>query len=1032
MSLGRLERLIAGIALLAVLVPLSPVAANVPRAAQIDPPPARLGSPEVFGYLTYWDLNALLDYSALTTIAYFGIGATADGHLNKYMPGGGVQVEWSRWQGSRVNQVISEAHANGVRFVLTIERFAWTDAGKEATRALLNNPTARQMLAAEIAAEVFNRGIDGVSLDFEPILGDTVDQFGLFLGELRAALDVYNPAYQITFATTGSQRSTALAMYGQAFAAGSADALIIMGYPLRDLDHNIAGGLAPFTATDSYDIKQVVNTYLTPTYAIAPGNIILALPWYGRDWPTETDAENARVQQNEELYDRPRNIGYLNSINLAIANGRRYDQTEQSAWAAYRTRFCLDCPETWSEAYYEDVQSLAFKYDWAVIEKGLAGVGIFAMGYDNDRPEFLSLLRLKFGGMVDGTPPTGSFALAANETMCTAPRVRLAFSLSDGTGGSGPVYIRLSNASTKGSDGLLSAAMTYPATTEIPFQLDNPATGGSNATGNRTVYAQWRDVAGNWSPVSSKSLSVANFAPTAALTVAGGANVVSTPSIAVKVVRSAGRSLAKLRLSSSSVVGSDGRLTNGRDFDPGSNGNFNVTYSLIDPTTGGADVEGRRTVYAQWRDSAGCWSAPVFGRVTLDRTAPTGTVSVVGAPTLSTTGALDVLAPATDALSGVAEMALSNDGTTWTSFAPTANPVAWNAGATADGPWTIRAKWRDGVGNWSAPQTTSLTLDRRGPAGTLLLNGGAPATALGTVTLTAPATDASGVAEVLISNSPTTVGGVLSGATTFAPSPNVQWQLAGTGTPIVVPEGTATVYAQWRDGVGNWSAIVAATIVVDRSAPTVSTPQPSLPKGVQLGTTVPVTATWTSTDALTGVVGERVQLAPAGSPWSFNAAFGSSPQPGAVDVISAWQYSVSATDAAGNSSLPVASAPFRAQLFQENDAKVTYSGRWTVASNSAASGGATRYATAQGATATLTFTGRAAAWVAPLGLKKGKAKVFVDGVLAATVDLKATARQRVLVFTTSWATSGAHTLSVKVLATTYRPRIDVDAFAVLY
>ncbi|MEP7158523.1 MAG: glycosyl hydrolase family 18 protein, partial [Chloroflexota bacterium] len=717
----------------------SPTSPPTPTPVPTAPPP-RMASPEIFGWLPYWDLDATIDYGAITTIAYFGLGATADGHLNKYDNNGNVQVEWSRWKGSRVTNVISEAHANDVRVVLTIERFAWTDGGKAATRALLGSPEARQSLAAEIAAEIQSRGVDGVNLDFEPLLPDTIDQFGLFMNELRVALDAIDPTYQLTFATTGSQRVAALEMYGDAFARYAADALVIMGYPLRDIEHNISGGLAPYTATDSYDLKQIVNTYLDRD--IRPQNVILALPWYGRDWPTVSDAENARVQEDRKLYDRARNIGYVNSLNLAIENGRRYDSTEHSAWVAYRTRFCLDCPETWSEAYYEDVDTLKFKYDWAVNTKQLRGVGIWAVGYDDTQPEMWKALRVVFRGLNDTAPPTGTFAKAADELFCTAPRVRLAFNLADGANGSGAVFVRMSNVATTGGNGLLTYAMTFPAAGQIPWSLDNTAAGGSSATGQRKIYAQWRDVSGNWSGVSNITVTVPSLVATGALTVAGGLDVVTQSSIQVRLARTGGgRTISEVRFSSSPVLNANGSLTYGVTGTPGTD----VAFSLINAGTGGIDVDGRRSVYAQWKDSLGCWSPPIYGRITLDRAGPVGSLAVAGGATLSTTGDVQLLAPAIDAGSGVVETQLSNNGVTWQSFTPTDLPIPWTAGATVDGLWTISARWRDGIGNWSSVVTTSLTLDRNGPQGTLLLDGGAAATAGSAVTVTAGATEFSGV-----------------------------------------------------------------------------------------------------------------------------------------------------------------------------------------------------------------------------------------------------------------------------------------------
>ena len=76
-------------------------------------------------------------------------------------------------------------------------------------------------------------------------------------------------------------------------------------------------------------------------------------------------------------------------------------------------------------------------------------------------------------------------------------------------------------------------------------------------------------------------------------------------------------------------------------------------------------------------------------------------------------------------------------------------------------------------------------------------------------------------------------------------------------------------------------------------------------------------------------------------------------------------------------------------------------------------------------------TGRRVWWVAPMGVGGGIARVFVDGTLAATVDLSETPtgiHRRQTAFQKSWPAVGHHT--IKIVVGTRVPRVDVDAFAV--
>ncbi len=91
-----------------------------------------------------------------------------------------------------------------------------------------------------------------------------------------------------------------------------------------------------------------------------------------------------------------------------------------------------------------------------------------------------------------------------------------------------------------------------------------------------------------------------------------------------------------------------------------------------------------------------------------------------------------------------------------------------------------------------------------------------------------------------------------------------------------------------------------------------------------------------------------------------------------------------------------------------------------------------KHAKTSGATAKLSFTGRNVAWVAPKSSTRGKADVYVDGAYVQTVDLYSSSTlSRQVVFSQSWATSESHTLEVRVLGTSGRPRVDIDAFVVL-
>ena len=141
------------------------------------------------------------------------------------------------------------------------------------------------------------------------------------------------------------------------------------------------------------------------------------------------------------------------------------------------------------------------------------------------------------------------------------------------------------------------------------------------------------------------------------------------------------------------------------------------------------------------------------------------------------------------------------------------------------------------------------------------------------------------------------------------------------------------------------------------------------------------------------------------------------------------QYRVSSTDCAGNPTTIGEGPPFTLGRYQEANAHITYKGTWHRGSSNGYVGGHDRWASQQGAAATVSFTGRAMAWVAPTSSIRGSANVFVDGSKVGTASLRtAELHQRVLVYVTRFPTSGPHTVR---LVSRGLNRIDLDEILII-
>lgn len=112
---------------------------------------------------------------------------------------------------------------------------------------------------------------------------------------------------------------------------------------------------------------------------------------------------------------------------------------------------------------------------------------------------------------------------------------------------------------------------------------------------------------------------------------------------------------------------------------------------------------------------------------------------------------------------------------------------------------------------------------------------------------------------------------------------------------------------------------------------------------------------------------------------------------------------------------------------------IGYSGGWSQISASRYYQSTSTYSTSAGAFAEYTFSGTRVSWLGPKGSDHGKADVYVDNVLEATVDTYATARADLEnLFTKSGLVPGPHTIKI-VLRSDKNPAssdryVEVDAF----
>ena len=321
----------------------------------------------VFGYYPYWMGSAWLDldYSLLSTIAYFGAEANSTGGID----------DWHSWP---PNNLITTAHNAGVEVVLTVTLF-----NSNTISSLLSNANYRQILITTLVNSVSSAGADGVNIDFEGLPSSQKENMVQFITDLKAAFDSAIPGSQVTLATPAVDWSGAWD-YDQL--AINSDGLMIMAYDYHWSNAPTTGPVAPLTGWGTYNVTWTVNDYLTWSGGLND-KLILGCPYYGYDWPAESGSAGANTTASGTAKI------YSVAEPLAQTYGKLRDNDSQSPWYRYQS-------SGWRQCWYDDSLSLSLKYD-LVNQHDLQGIGIWALGYDGENTELWSAIDEKFTSTSD-------------------------------------------------------------------------------------------------------------------------------------------------------------------------------------------------------------------------------------------------------------------------------------------------------------------------------------------------------------------------------------------------------------------------------------------------------------------------------------------------------------------------------------------------------------------------------------------------------------------------------------------------------
>jgi len=336
---------------------------------------------QVIGFLPFWTIKEEENfrYDTLDQIIYMGIEFDKEGQIVKRIDSY-LEPGWSNFQSDRFSALIKKAKKKNTKIILGVQNYT-----NETIEEIIQNPIKRKRVISQTISLLDEKGLDGVNIDFEyngtdfPILANA---FTGFVEEFDSALEKKDPQLLLSvdvFADSIRRNR----IYEIDELSVFVDQIIIMGYDFHRAGSVSAGPVAPLRSNSPYSILSVLNDYFE---ASEREKLILAVPYYGYEWPTLNENFGSPVfEGGGALATYKRTIALIEDENLKT----NWDQTSMTPWLVYK-----DHGKT-KQIYFENERSLSLKYS-LVKQADLGGIAIWALGYDGERKELWDLLEKSF------------------------------------------------------------------------------------------------------------------------------------------------------------------------------------------------------------------------------------------------------------------------------------------------------------------------------------------------------------------------------------------------------------------------------------------------------------------------------------------------------------------------------------------------------------------------------------------------------------------------------------------------------------
>lgn len=228
-------------------------------------------------------------------------------------------------------------------------------SNQEATHQLLSSSARSAAAIDEITQRVVDNGINGINLDFENVAPTDRAAFTSFTANLAKKLHSVGTVLSVDVSPNFNSDWTEAFDYKEL--GKSADYIVLMGY-----DEHWYGSIYPGPIASLAWVETGLDTLLSD---VPNSKVILALPFYNRDWTLDTNGKSTSSQDISL------------SEQSAILSSKALNSIWDKELGQYTTAYWQNGVK--HRLWIEDSRSLSLKYEMA-LDRGVAGFAYWHIG----------------------------------------------------------------------------------------------------------------------------------------------------------------------------------------------------------------------------------------------------------------------------------------------------------------------------------------------------------------------------------------------------------------------------------------------------------------------------------------------------------------------------------------------------------------------------------------------------------------------------------------------------------------------------